>query len=106
MDKTAREPELMDILELAALFHLKPSTIRAWRLKRKLPFVKLGGRVFVRRADALALIESSVVPAKRAPANKRVEPAPSSVSEIAILEPDIVKSKGPTMAIFFAGHTL
>ena len=99
MNELIGEPELLDTLELAALFHLKPSTIRAWRLKRKLPFIKLGGRVFVRRADALALIEASVVPAKQTPAKERAEPA-------ATPKADSVKSDRPTMAIFFAGQTL
>ena len=56
--------ELLTIPETAAFLRLKVSTIRAWVLQRRVPFVKLGGRVFLRRADLQTLIDASVVPAK------------------------------------------
>ena len=43
---------------------LKPTTIRAWILKRKIQYAKIGGRVFIRVCDVDALIEASLVPAK------------------------------------------
>jgi excisionase family DNA binding protein len=55
---------LLTVPETATFLRLKVSTIRAWVLKRRIPFVKLGGRVFVRKADVQELIEVSVVPAK------------------------------------------
>ena len=55
------EPQLLDISETAELLRLKESTIRSWILKRKIPFVRLGRRVFVRRADCDRLIEQSIV---------------------------------------------
>lgn len=58
------EDELMTIPETAALLRLQVSTIRAWVLQRRVTFVKLGGRVFLRRTDLQALIDASVVPAK------------------------------------------
>ncbi|MGB8494548.1 MAG: helix-turn-helix domain-containing protein [Candidatus Acidiferrum sp.] len=58
------QTELLTIPETAALLRLKVSTIRAWVLQRRVPFVKLGGRVFLRRTDLQALIGTSVVPAK------------------------------------------
>jgi excisionase family DNA binding protein len=58
------QTELLTIPETAALLRLKVSTIRAWVLQRRVPFVKLGGRVFLRRTDLQALIDASVVPAK------------------------------------------
>jgi excisionase family DNA binding protein len=58
------EPGLLTILEAAGILRLKPSTLRAWILKRRIPFVKLGSRVFFRRADVSSLIESSTVPAR------------------------------------------
>jgi excisionase family DNA binding protein len=56
--------ELLSIPEAAQLLRLQPSTIRSWILKRKLPFVKLGRLVRLRRADVEALIERSIVPAR------------------------------------------
>jgi excisionase family DNA binding protein len=53
--------QLMNVGETAAMLHLKESTVRSWVLKRKIPYVKLGGRVFVRHSDAEDLINSSVV---------------------------------------------
>ena len=55
--------ELLTLSETAALLRLKVTTIRAWLLQRRVPFVKLGGRVFLRRTDVQALIDASVVPA-------------------------------------------
>ena len=66
MDPTNTESGLLTILEAAGILRLKPSTLRAWILKRRVPFVKLGGRVFLRRSDIFALIESSIVPAQEA----------------------------------------
>jgi excisionase family DNA binding protein len=57
--------ELLTLSEASALLRIRVSTLRAWRTQRsKLPFVKLGGRVFVRRSDAEALIARSIVPAR------------------------------------------
>ena len=58
------EPELLTVPETAAVLRLKPSTIRSWVLHRRVPFVKLGGRVFLRRTDVHALVDASVVPPK------------------------------------------
>ena len=52
---------LLTVPEAAALLRLKPSTIRAWVCKRKIPFVKLGRLVRIKRSDAEALIEASLV---------------------------------------------
>jgi excisionase family DNA binding protein len=58
------ESALLTVAEAGALLRLKPSTIRAWILRRKIPYVKFSRRVFIRKADAEALIERSVVPAR------------------------------------------
>lgn len=55
---------LLTVSEAAAFLRLKPSTVRAWILRRKIPHVKLGGRVFLRRSDCEALIAASLVPAQ------------------------------------------
>jgi excisionase family DNA binding protein len=59
--------DLLTVGEAADLLRLKVSTIRAWVLQRRIPFVKLGGkRVFLRRQDLAALVTASIVPAKTA----------------------------------------
>jgi excisionase family DNA binding protein len=55
---------LLTIAEAAALLRLQPSTLRAWVLRRKIPYVKVGRLVRVRRADVEAFIAESVVPAR------------------------------------------
>ncbi len=58
--------ELLTIPEAAALLRLRPSTLRAWLLRRRIAYVKLGRRVFLRRADCEGLIAASLVPARPA----------------------------------------
>jgi excisionase family DNA binding protein len=55
--------ENLSVPEAAAFVNLKPSTIRAWILQRRIPSVKLGRRVFIRRQDLDALLVSSMRPA-------------------------------------------
>jgi excisionase family DNA binding protein len=57
-------PDLLTISEAASLLRLKPSTIRAWVLRRKLPYVKVGRLVRIRRSDIESHIAASVVPAR------------------------------------------
>jgi excisionase family DNA binding protein len=57
------DSDLLTVPEAAALLRLKPSTIRAWTSHRRIPFVKLGRLVRIRRSDVEALIAESVVPA-------------------------------------------
>jgi excisionase family DNA binding protein len=53
--------ELMTLPEAAARFRIKLATIRAWRLSRRhLPFVKVAGKVLVRRQDVEALIFTGI----------------------------------------------
>jgi excisionase family DNA binding protein len=56
--------ELLTVAEAANLLRLKPSTMRAWILRRRLPYCKVGRLVRIRRTDVDALIASSVVPAR------------------------------------------
>ena len=58
------ESDLLTVTEAASLIRLKPSTVRAWVLRRRIPYVKVGRRVLFRRSDLEALITSSVVPAR------------------------------------------
>jgi excisionase family DNA binding protein len=55
--------DLLTVPEAAELLRLKPSTIRAWICQRKIPFVKLGRLVRIRRSDVEALIADGTVPA-------------------------------------------
>jgi hypothetical protein len=51
----------MTLPEVAERARVKISTLRAWRLNhRNLPFVKLAGKVLVRRKDLEAFIEAGV----------------------------------------------
>jgi excisionase family DNA binding protein len=62
---TGQGSDLLTVKEAADLLRLKVSTIRAWVLQRRIPFVKLGGkRVLFRRADLEAFVTGSIVPAK------------------------------------------
>jgi predicted site-specific integrase-resolvase len=56
--------ELMDLREGAKEMHISIHTARAWCNQRKLPFVKLGRRVFLRRGDIESFINKNVVKAK------------------------------------------
>jgi excisionase family DNA binding protein len=57
--------KLLTVAEAADLLRLKESTVRAWILRRQIPYIKMGGkRVFLRRSDLEQLIATSVVPAQ------------------------------------------
>lgn len=60
----ANESELLTVAETASLLRLKPSTVRAWILHRKIAHVKLGSRVLLRKTDLEKLIAESLVPPK------------------------------------------
>ncbi len=68
-----RESELLTVPEAAALLRLKVSTIRAWVCQHRIPYVKLGRLVRIRRHDLEALIADSVV---RAPAEDPTKTKP------------------------------
>jgi excisionase family DNA binding protein len=55
------QSDLLDVDEAANLLHLKPATVRAWIYLRKITFVRLGRRVYLRRCDVAKLIEKNVV---------------------------------------------
>ena len=65
------ESDLLTIGEAAGVLRLKASTVRAWLLQRRLPFVKLGRRVFLRRADLQELVAASVIPAQSKAGERR-----------------------------------
>lgn len=56
------ETELLTVPEAAALLKVRISTIRAWVLHKRIPYVKLGGKlVRFRRADIEKAITARVV---------------------------------------------
>lgn len=56
--------DLLTIPEAASLLRLAPATIRDWTLKRKIPYVKVGRLVRLRREDVEEVILRSIVPAQ------------------------------------------
>jgi excisionase family DNA binding protein len=58
---TMEATELLNVSETAAALTIKESTVRAWILNRKLPYVKVGRLVRVRRSDVEAFINSELV---------------------------------------------
>lgn len=56
--------ELLTIPEAAAVLRLKVSTIRAWVLHRRIPYVKIGRLVRIRRSDAEAVVTAGLVSAQ------------------------------------------
>jgi excisionase family DNA binding protein len=60
----ATASELLTIAEAASLLRLKTSTMRAWILRRRLPYCKVGRLVRIRRTDVEALIAAALVPAR------------------------------------------
>jgi len=55
--------ELLTVPEAGKLLRIQTSTVRSWILQRRIPFVKMGRLVRIRKADCLALITTSLVPA-------------------------------------------
>lgn len=67
-DPTGR---LLRVEEAAEVLNVKPSTVRAWLLRRKLPFVRIGLRAVRIPRDAVErLIAEGTIPA-REPRNGR-----------------------------------
>jgi excisionase family DNA binding protein len=56
--------ELLTLNEAAQALRLTVSTLRQWRLNKRFPFVKVGGRVMVRRKDIADFIEANLIQAE------------------------------------------
>jgi excisionase family DNA binding protein len=54
-------PELLDLREGAKELRLSIYTLRAWIFQRRIPFVRLGRRVMLRRTDVEKLINDGLV---------------------------------------------
>jgi excisionase family DNA binding protein len=58
------DTELLNVDEAAAYLRIKPPTVRAWILRRKIGVVRLGRSVRLRKNDLDLLIESGTTPAE------------------------------------------
>jgi excisionase family DNA binding protein len=58
------EGKLLRVVEAATALGLKPATIRAWILRRKLPYVRCGRAVRVPERAIEEFISRNTVPAK------------------------------------------
>ena len=56
--------DLVSVKQTAGELAVSPHTIRSWCMKRKLPFVKLGRRVLIRRKDLEDFVNRNVIKAK------------------------------------------
>lgn len=56
--------KLLTVIEAAESLALKPSTVRAWLLRRKLPCVRVGRCVRVPAQAIAEFVERNTVPAK------------------------------------------
>ena len=63
MNHEYQKTKLLTVAEASEVWRVKPSTVRSWLLKRRVPFIKLGSRVFLRMEDCQALIEAGFRPA-------------------------------------------
>ena len=57
-------PELINLKEGAKELRLSIHTLRSWIYARKIPFVRLGRRVLLRREDIESFVNRNVVEAK------------------------------------------
>lgn len=73
---------LLTLPEAASLLRLRVSTLRAWVLRRRIPYCKVGRLVRVRRADIERLIAASVVPAREERNELEVNKHAESNSEV------------------------
>jgi excisionase family DNA binding protein len=58
--------ELMNLKESSEFLRLSIFTLRAWIYANRIPYVRLGRRILLRRQDLERLIERSVVEPKQA----------------------------------------
>lgn len=65
-EKDIQPNDLLTLAEAAIRLRLKVSTLRDWILKRRLPYVKVGRLIRIRRSDLEALIAANLVPAREA----------------------------------------
>lgn len=57
-------PELVNLKEAAQEMKLSIHTLRAWTYQKRIPFVRLGRRVLLRRGDLEAFVSKNLVEAE------------------------------------------
>jgi excisionase family DNA binding protein len=57
--------ELLDLREGAKALHVSIYTIRSWTYQKRIPFVRLGRRVLLRREDLENFVNQNLVEAKQ-----------------------------------------
>ena len=62
--KELRSKDLLTVAEAAAVLGIKEATVRAWILKRKVTYVKLGRVVRIPAKELEMLIERATVPSR------------------------------------------
>ena len=65
MANTLERDSLLTCSQLASRLNVKPSTIRAWTSRRKIPFLRLAGGRAVRYREADIRAIATLVPALR-----------------------------------------
>jgi excisionase family DNA binding protein len=58
-------PELLNLKEGAKELKLSIHTLRAWTYQKRIPFVRLGRRILLRREDLEELVKKNVIEAKQ-----------------------------------------
>lgn len=57
-------PDLIDLREGAKELKLSIHTLRAWTYQKRIPFVRLGRRILLRRQDLESFVNKNLVQAK------------------------------------------
>ena len=57
-------PELLDLRQGAKELSVSIHTLRAWTYQKRIPFVRLGRRILLRREDLEELVKKNVIKAK------------------------------------------
>ena len=58
-------PELLDLREGAKELKISIHTIRSWIYQKRIPFVRLGRRILLRREDVEDFVKKNVIEAKQ-----------------------------------------
>jgi len=53
----------MDKQDILQLLHISPRTLQHWRTKRILVYYKIGGKIFYKRSDVVAMLQTHIVKA-------------------------------------------
>ncbi len=56
---------LMSLEEVAEQLRLSIHTLRAWKIQKRFPIVKLGSRILVKREDVEALVNDNIISADK-----------------------------------------